>query len=710
MTPVTATNPVGTQHILVATVKDKNGKPLAGQPVEWMILDPSVGGFVEVDRSCPLKHDHKVDNTYAVTHTVASTHTITRGNSNPADDVHIKSGQSWAVITSAVEGTTHVVAYCPSICNWDKHKAFAVKHWRDIGYEWPPNAENPVGMQHVVSTRVMRHSDGAALQGYPVKFEVVSGPPAHFAESKQTSAVVNTGADGVAKATLVQDSPVEGQNQVNITVSGAAGQPEEMTTLATGSMVKTWVAPKLAVKKDAPASAGMNETLTYTINVSNPGKTDAKNVVVYDELPAGMEYVSSQPPAERGGQMEAPQTPPQAQAHRGGGEKLRFNIGNLPAGGQQTITVQVRSTALGQFENCAVAMADGLRAESFAVTKVAAAALTLRKTAPAQALLCDPVEYVLEVTNTGDAAAMNVKVRDDLPEGMSWRNQRAVSFDVGTLEPGQTKRMRFQGTASRAGSYTDNAQATGDGGLTASAQATVNVVQPQLVVTKDAPNLRYLNNDVPYRISVRNNGPVDAASVVVTDTLPGGTSFVSATEGGKESGGTVTWNVGTLKVNETRDFQLVLHATQIGTLTNKVTVGASCAGAETTAQTEIRGISAVLLEMVDTMDPIPVGGTEVYKITVTNQGSAEDSNIVIAAIMPEEMSFVSSDGPTTSTVDGQNVTFAPLAKLAPKAQAVWTVQVKANKPGDLRFYCELRSAQLTEPVREDEATHVYSGD
>ena len=41
---------------------------------------------------------------------------------------------------------------------------------------------------------------------------------------------------------------------------------------------------------------------------------------------------------------------------------------------------------------------------------------------------------------------------------------------------------------------------------------------------------------------------ITAEGVVVTDTLPAGVTFVSASGGGTHSGGVVTWNVGALTV------------------------------------------------------------------------------------------------------------------------------------------------------------------
>ena len=56
---------------------------------------------------------------------------------------------------------------------------------------------------------------------------------------------------------------------------------------------------------------------------------------------------------------------------------------------------------------------------------------------------------------------------------------------------------------------------------------------------------------------------------------------------------------------------------------------------------------------------------------------------------------------------GNTVTFQPLPSLAPKAKATWRVTVKALKAGDVRFTAVMNTDQLTRPVQETEATHLY---
>ena len=57
---------------------------------------------------------------------------------------------------------------------------------------------------------------------------------------------------------------------------------------------------------------------------------------------------------------------------------------------------------------------------------------------------------------------------------------------------------------------------------------------------------RLATGNLVYTISVTNFGPSSASGVVVTDALPAGVSFVSASGNGINSGGVVNWTLGTL--------------------------------------------------------------------------------------------------------------------------------------------------------------------
>jgi uncharacterized repeat protein (TIGR01451 family) len=93
---------------------------------------------------------------------------------------------------------------------------------------------------------------------------------------------------------------------------------------------------------------------------------------------------------------------------------------------------------------------------------------------------------------------------------------------------------------------------------------------PNLTISKDAPATVATGATLTYTISYANTGTVDATSVVISDTVPTGTTFVSATSGGTEAGGVVTWNIGTVAVgaNGSVSFTVAVTAAPGATVTN----------------------------------------------------------------------------------------------------------------------------------------------
>jgi uncharacterized repeat protein (TIGR01451 family) len=692
--PVKDVNPVRTQHVLVATVKDGDGEPLPNRRVEWIIAEGSVGDIVEVDESgWRASRGYKVDNHYAVSHTNNSAHVLDMGNDDPADDIHLETGQSWCVITSPIEGDTYITVYAPGIYDWSKHKVFVTKHWYDLAWEFPPPATNPIGTTHELATMVMKYSDHTPLAGYTVNYRIVDGPPGTLEPGGGQTASVKTDDSGLAKVTLKQTKPLEGTNNIAIEIIRPENECDctPAVQVATGLTSKTWIGPKIAITKTAPAREMVGRQFSYPIEVSNPSDVNATNVVVTDVLPTGIAYVSSTPAAKVQGQS------------------LTWSLGTLPARGAKRITVQVKATRTGTFENCADVRADrGLSGRDCATTVIAAPKLVLEKECSSEVLVCDPIDYRIIVRNTGDGPAMNVKVTDRLPAGLTTTDGKtSVSSAVGTLEPGQARQIRFQAKANKTGTFENKATASADGGLTAEATCTTVVRQPVLEVTKTGPELRYVGRPAIYEITVANKGDASARETMLVDTIPAGTEFVSASDRGQFANGKVTWSLGTLAVNGTKTVTLTLKPLRIGVVRNLASAKAVCAEASDDASTQIKGMSAILLEVIDVEDPIEIGANETYVITVTNQGSADGTNIVIECIIPPEEDYVSSTGLTRAAVDGKVVKFAPLKSLAPKAKATYQVVVKGTDAADVRFKVKLTSDQIERPVEETESTHVY---
>lgn len=471
-----------------------------------------------------------------------------------------------------------------------------------------------------------------------------------------------------------------------------AAQPAAMTSQA--GMNTAWAAfptgdratSAILVEKMVPSQVVAGTPFNYQIRITNLTSGNLDNVSWTDSLPDGWTLKSANPaPAQMG-------------------QNPRWNIGTMGPKESKTINCEATLSKTGSFTSCGtVSYETGLCITMNAVQP----ALKLVKTATPEVLLCDSIQVKLDVTNTGTGNASNVKVTDSLPAG--WTATGPTSFDAGTLASGQTKSFTFTAKADKTGSYNNTATATADGGLKVDSNTTTTVVRNcALEITKTGPGKVFAGKTITYDITVSNKGDAAATQFVIEDPIPAGTTFVSATDGGAVSGGVVRWNLGSLDKGASKKVSVTLNPTTMGTVTNTATAKAYCCGpVSASAKTEVAGIPAILLEVVDDNDPCAVGQTVTYTITVTNQGSAVGTNIKLVANLESTMEFVSTSGAVNGSHSGGTVTFAPIASLAPKASATVTVTVRAKGTGDVRFAVKMTSDQLTRSVDETESTNFY---
>ena len=97
---------------------------------------------------------------------------------------------------------------------------------------------------------------------------------------------------------------------------------------------------------------------------------------------------------------------------------------------------------------------------------------------------------------------------------------------------------------------------------------TSNEGQPTLSLTASAPATTTVPT-VTFTINYSNTGPGIASSAVITDALPPGATFVSATGGGAFAGGTVTWNLGDLGTTASGTVTVTVALPSPGTYTNQ---------------------------------------------------------------------------------------------------------------------------------------------
>lgn len=207
--------------------------------------------------------------------------------------------------------------------------------------------------------------------------------------------------------------------------------------------------------------------------------------------------------------------------------------------------------------------------------------------------------YTLTVTNSGPDTATGVTATDPLPAGVAYVsatstqgtcsiNGSTVAATIGSMGTGSSVTVTITTTATTAGQVANTATVSGgeDDPNTNNNSATVvtNVAghtgaTADLFITKtDSPDPASVGSNLTYIIVVTNAGPDSAADVGVTDVLPAGVTFVSASTSQGSwtlNGGTVSCTLGSIAKGGSANVTIVVVPTTAGQLTNTASTGGS---------------------------------------------------------------------------------------------------------------------------------------
>jgi uncharacterized repeat protein (TIGR01451 family) len=212
----------------------------------------------------------------------------------------------------------------------------------------------------------------------------------------------------------------------------------------------------------------------------------------------------------------------------------------------------------------------------------------------------NPIQYQIDVSNTGLSTATGVTLTDLLPSGVTFVDATAqqgtvshangtVSGNLGSIGPGQSVRVTVNGTVNAdargilaSSASADSAESDVDSDdNTISVNSTVTATN-DLRITKSKTNPTdpaVAGGPLGYVINVSNTGPSSATNVQVVDDLPNGLTFTSGSVTGQStpviaSGQRATINLGSLGPNDTRTINISadVAASAAGTLSNTATV------------------------------------------------------------------------------------------------------------------------------------------
>jgi uncharacterized repeat protein (TIGR01451 family) len=431
-----------------------------------------------------------------------------------------------------------------------------------------------------------------------------------------------------------------------VTAAGSTFDPDFSNNANAGSIDVIPAADLIVVKASTPSVVLPGDVITYTLAITNSGPSTAANVVATDALPADVllqSFAASQGTCNSIG-------------------LIICNLGTINGGGTAAVSIVVTATTPVLLINTAavassIADPDLTNNASTQVVAVSPVDLAVSKTASANAVLTgDPLTYTIVVANYGPLDGTNVRLTDTLPANVELGSVTTsqggcgggsvVVCALGALNSGEVTTVTLVVTATSTGLAVNTAIVEADqpdpDSVNNLASAATAVNPADLSVSKTAmPGPVFTGDVLAYTLVVTNNGPSNAASTIVTDELPLGVTFASASPGCLSTGSQVLCSAGTLSPGGQQAFTVTVNVglAAEGIITNSATAGSAAPDIflpnnTAAVATTVLPQADLSVSLSDSPDPVYVGAPLNYVINVANHGPAMATHVLLTQTLP----------------------------------------------------------------------------
>lgn len=455
--------------------------------------------------------------------------------------------------------------------------------------------------------------------------------------------------------------------------------------------------PSIALQKQAPPEIQVNKPATFLIKVQNVGQVTAEDVTVYDRVPDGTRFLDASPQAER--------------THD---NALIWRLGSMKPGEEKTISMELLPQREGEIGSVARV---SFESQASVRTICTRPQLELQLTAPPKVLIGQSIAVGIRISNPGTGAAEGVILEENVPDNFSHPAGGELEFEVGTLRPGESRTTTLTLHAEKAGIVNNVVNIRGAGNLARQEKVTIEVVAPNLDVNINGPTKRFLERRADYAVALSNPGTAPARNVEMIAFLHKGMKFIEANNQGQydPQNHAVHWSLEELPAGQQGSVSLSVLPIETGNqrlrVESRADLGLSTVEAH---DVNVDGLASLSFDVGDTADPIEVGSDTVYQVRVVNQGSKAATNVKVFAALPGGMKPIGADGPSGHQINGQSVIFDGIARLEPKAEAMFKIQARGVRDGRHQIRIQMVSDSAnsatgqTAPVSKEESTLVYT--
>jgi hypothetical protein len=355
-----------------------------------------------------------------------------------------------------------------------------------------------------------------------------------------------------------------------------------------------------------------------------------------------------------------------------------------------------------------------------------AAELELTVDAPRRKQVGSQATYRVTIRNSSDHPVSNVSVecRFDEPLEFTGSDKHRVVQRFEQLLPGEVKELALSLLSNEIGAHCCRfAVSTGEGdsagagaGARAEKSVCVEFVSRQLQIDLLGPARRTEGSRAEFTFTLTNHSARTLTDVKALLSYDQALVPREASAGRETRPGNLTWDLGTLQPMESIQLQVDFECRS---LARRACVALEVQSAQVSSEqeeacVEIIPVAGTLdLRLTDRDDPLELGKSGLYEVTVHNIGLQPAREIALEATIPPQLKVVSAkvrqgdtELRTASRQEAGRLIFEAVGELAADDRLIYLIEVEAIGSGAAELRVRLTSSLTSVPVTTAEPTMI----